>query len=170
MKASEAEFPTIERLRALFSYDPQTGVLTSKVDRPKRPVGSVIGTRSNHGALICRVDYKILYVHRIVWMLFYGREPIKFIDHINGNPADNRIANLREASVQENGWNAPGKNGRLKGAHWSNWEQKWRSSINVNGTTHHLGWFDAKEDAAKAYEQASRKMHGAFSFYERGAA
>lgn len=162
--------PDLKRLEELFCYEPETGLLRSRVKRPKVAVGSVVGTKNNKGHLICRVKYKIYYVHRIVWMLHYRSEPPAIIDHINGDGCDNRISNLRPASLSQNMANSGANkatSSNLKGAHWSNSAQRWRSSINRNGKIVHLGWFGTKEEAAEAYKAASVKVDGAYSYYER---
>src|SRR5690349_8011378 len=94
-RAFTRPLPTIERLRELFIYCPDTGAVTRRVGRSSCLAGAVVGTRTNAGRLIVRVDYEIHFVHRIAWALHYGEHPALLVDHINGDPADNRIDNLR---------------------------------------------------------------------------
>jgi hypothetical protein len=164
------KMPTTERLRHLFDYDPDTGILIAKTDRPKCPAGSVIGAKNSHGHLVCRVDYQIYYVHRIAWVLHYGEEPPKIIDHINGDGSDNRIENLRAASLSQNMANTGASNrttSGMKGAYWSTLEKKWRSGIIRGGKYHHLGWFSTESEAAAAYRAASLELDGPFSVFAR---
>ena len=42
--------------------------------------------------------------HHVVWLLCCGRWPAQ-IDHVDGNPCNNRIENLREVTVSENNLN-----------------------------------------------------------------
>lgn len=158
--------PSLARLRELFSYDPLTGILTRLTSVPKAQIGSAAGTVNAHGGLICRVDYRIFHVHRIVWALHYGEEPPPIIDHINGNRSDNRIQNLRAATASQNSRNRKiDRRNRvgLKGAHWSSSERKWRSSIRAGGKPIHLGWFRTPEAAHEAYCAAAREHHGEFA-------
>lgn len=158
--------PLLERVRELFSYDPESGILTRRTDVPKGKAGSAAGTRNSHGHLICRVDYKIYYVHRLIWLLAHGQAPPQLIDHVNGDRSDNRLANLRPATYAQNKQNSvKSKSVRsgIKGAHYSTSEQKWRSSIGVNGTKIHLGWFSSKEEAAAAYQRAAPLYHREFA-------
>jgi hypothetical protein len=162
----EFPLPSLERVRELFDYYPEYGLLIRRTAVPKAPRGSIAGTINSDGALICRVDYKIYYVHRLIWLHYYGEPPSILIDHIDLNPSNNRISNLRLASDSQNAANKKGRtNSRslIKGAHWSTSEGRWRSSIKVNRKQIHLGWFDTKEEAAAAYAVAAAHYFGEFA-------
>ena len=107
---------TAERLRELLNYDPLTGVFSWRVNgRGRSGVGTVAGG-SNHKRIA--IDKKEYFVHRLAWLYVHGCWPTEDIDHINGDPSDNRIANLREAnSVSERHVCPPG----TAGAHWLPW-------------------------------------------------
>lgn len=103
-----------------------------------------------------------LDAHRAVWALHHGRWPVAMLDHINGNPKDNRIENLREASAAENARNrSPNKGRTTKGVVRSG--GKFFAKISVGRKSHHLGTFQTEEDAARAYDEASVKHHGDFA-------
>ena len=164
--------PPLDRLRELFSYDPENGILIRRMRRGGETAGRIVGTANSHGHLVCRVDYRMCYVHRIAWALYYGCEPPDIIDHWDGNPANNRIANLREATDGLNTVNTRArKNSKsgMRGVHWSSLEGRWRSSFKSNGRSIHLGWFDTKEEAQESYQRAAKERFGEYSFYERAA-
>lgn len=97
--------PSIEDIRKNFTYDAETGLLyaanrTRRTDLNGKPVGCQHG----NGYLDVRLGKKLYYVHRICFAHYYGYWP-EAVDHINGNRADNRICNLRDANKQLNGLN-----------------------------------------------------------------
>lgn len=90
-------------------------------------------------------------------------EPDEDVDHKNLDPLDNRRENLRKASAQQNGANSRSRVGssQFKGVSWTRGE--WRASIRLHYRTIHLGKFDSEEDAARAYDEAARRLHGEFA-------
>ena len=88
-------------------------------------------------------------------------------DHINGNSLDNRKANLRSATRQQNCWNSrkrrPKSLSKYKGVSRNKRGRKWKAMLTVNGKTTYLGSFDDQKQAAKAYDRAAKKYRGEFA-------
>lgn len=88
------------------------------------------------------------------------------IDHINGNPLDNRKENLRVCTVRQNRCNRrklEGSASRYKGVFYDKTRGKWSASIRTAGITYNLGRFYDEVEAAKAYDRAAKEMFGAFA-------
>ena len=188
------DLPALKLLTELFSYDPDTGDLKWKV-RPvshfvgedvaskwnARYAGSVAGTRlrrpsgdkrySEVGIRATRGGRtKLYFCHRIAWLMHYGEDPQGFeIDHIDHDPWNNRISNLRKCSVVENVQNTLGirvrKHDLPKGVYVD--KGCIFSQIRCNGVTHRLGYFKTAEEAHQAYCEAAKRFHGEFACYER---
>lgn len=94
-----------------------------------------------------RRDVK-LRMHRVVLGLVKG-DGLEG-DHINGDRLDNRRANLRVATRQQNGQNVPAKRG-VRGVSFDPSRpttRSWRVRIGLGGRMRHVGWFDTEEEAA----------------------
>lgn len=148
-----------------LDYDHATGLLRWRVSSGSRKSGSVAGTTTADGYVRLKLNRKLCLAHRVAWEIHYGNPPALDLDHINGNRADNRIANLRLVQKSHNQMNRrlhkPTKSG-VKGVNWNQQEQKWVSRCAANGKRKHLGYFDTIEAAAAAYQHAARESHGAF--------
>ena len=76
------------------------------------------------------------------------------IDHINRNPLDNRIENLRVLTSQQNNFNKT-----AKGYSWDKQNNKWHAQIKINYKSKHLGSFTEEADARQAYLKAKELYH-----------
>lgn len=116
---------TQERLKELLYYNSETGDFTWRVSKSARAkIGTIAGSFDAKGYRQIRTDGKLNLAHRLAWLYSYGAFPIgerSFIDHIDGNPANNRLNNLRVCSQTENqrnrGSNSNNKTG-FKGVSW----------------------------------------------------
>ena len=107
-----------------------------------------------------------VYIHNEVWRLAGRTIPAgQELDHINGDPLDNRIENLRVVTHQQNSCNRKSQCGssRYKGACWHKAKGKWHASIMHNGKRIHLGYFANEIEAAKAYDTAARRLFGEYA-------
>jgi hypothetical protein len=154
---------TAERLRELFSYDPSTGILANRVNRGRGRAGDAVGNISDKGYLVAGVDGRVYPVHRLVWLLVHGTHPKHQIDHINGVRTDNSLANLREATAEENQQNRLSDRGSTSlyvGVSWSRTRRKWRAQICFRGKRTRIGDFDCELAARDAYLAAKSELHG----------
>jgi hypothetical protein len=152
---------TAERARTLLEYDVESGLLMWKESRGRVSAGSFAGRVGVKGYVVVHVDGRAYHAHRVVWLIVHGRFPPEHIDHIDGDRANNRLTNLREASNAENQQNlrkarAHNKTGTLG---VSMHKGHWRAQIVVNGKAKHLGHFATKAEAAAAYLIAKRRFH-----------
>ena len=127
--------------------------------------GDIAGAINKCGYRHIKIDGHVYYAHRLAWLHFHGRWPDDMIDHINGDRADNRICNLREATnsqnMQNTGKPSTNKSGH-KGVCWDKCRQKWAVEIRINGYKIHLGRFYTIENALAHYAQANARYHGSF--------
>ncbi len=149
----------IDRLR----YDPEAGIFYWRGPTRNKPAGAKAGFLTSSGQVGINVNGRIFLAHRLAWFFAHGCEPNGQIDHINGVPTDNRIANLRDVSASQNQWNRgkPKNNtSSRKGVSWRSRRQRWYASISVGGKSIYLGSFVTLDAAAAAYEVACRRHHG----------
>jgi len=96
-----------------------------------------------------------------------GTEEGKVIDHINSNGLDNRKANVRFATAQQNCWNQRKQRGnsssKYKGVHWEKKRNQWRARITFKGRVVRRGRFETEQEAAKAYDGKARELFGEFA-------
>lgn len=157
--------PTLEDLKEFLHYDPVSGDIRWRKTKSNRALeGSVAGWTAPTGISIgfCRVLFK---AHRVAWALHHGHWPDGVIDHINGDPCDNRLVNLRVVTQQQNTFNSgPSKSNKcgVKGVYQRKDTGKWQAGIMLNRKKISLGSHATKELAASAYAKAAAELFGEF--------
>jgi hypothetical protein len=162
---------TADRLREVLSFDPETGVFRWKKRLAHRvQIGDVAGycearPRKDNRTIYYQIgiDGRLYQAHRLAWLYVHGEWPTGHIDHLNGDGADNRIANLRDCAPVVNYQNrrvarVDSKTG-LIGAFKNHKNSKYHSKIRVAGKQVYLGTFDSPEDAHVAFVAAKRMYH-----------
>lgn len=143
--------------RVLYNRD--TGELRWK--RTRKAAGSINARGYKVLCITWEGRSRQVYVHRLIFFIANGRPPRGEIDHINGNPSDNRIDNLREVTREINGRNQkrPSTNtSGYIGVCWHKQHQKWFARGAVSGKAVHLGYFsDIEKAAAVAQEWRARR-------------
>lgn len=161
----------IELLRSLIRYEPETGELFW-LPRPvemfpckcahhrwtKRFVGKkAFSAKMANGYLLGRIFGKGFLAHRVVWALVHGEWPKGHIDHIDGNPKNNCINNLRDVPEHLNHRNNARKRDTkapCNGVQYMPRRKKWRARIHYDGLTRHVGVFETLEEAIAARKDA----------------
>ena len=158
--------PTFDAVSAILSYNPETGHICWKITRGRRIAGNVAGWRDKDGRVEIGFDGHTYHAAQLAWLLFYGEWPSSIVDHADGDPSNDRIANLRLATQRQNLGNSRrprhNKSG-VKGVHWHAQNKKWVAQISVYNKSRHLGSFERIEDAAAAYRSAAIAQFGEFA-------
>jgi hypothetical protein len=152
----------LDRLREVLHYDQQTGIFHWIVRRGPRLAGSIAGTVHVDGYAQIRIDGKLYMAHVLAWFYVHERWPNDQLDHKNMVKSDNRISNLRDATISQNLGNTGKRSLNSsgdKGVYFDPRTKKWRAEIaHVK-----LGRFENKEAAARAYADAARLRFGEFA-------
>jgi len=122
----------------------------------------IAGCVRNDGRRVVGIKGKLYLSYRLIWMIHHGSLP-DLIDHIDGNPSNDRIENLRPATKTQNGQNrnGPKKNAKtgFMGVYFDKCRNLYASEIIVNGQKIHLGRHKTPEEAHEAYIAAKRQFH-----------
>lgn len=144
-------------------YEYRDGRLFHKQKRGNRAAGAEVGSKSAQGYLITKIDGAPLKVHRIIFAMHHGYFP-ETVDHINGDPGDNRIENLRAATQAENVINSfrHSPSGE-RGVKWRKDLGKWEAGVTLARKYTYLGVYQDKAQAAQVAREARKKLHGEFA-------
>lgn len=168
-----------EKLRNLFRYEPDTGLLFWQ-ERPRDHFANDgrwsawNKTYAGKPALNSCTDGRYLrgtiggvahYAHRVIWAVVTGEWPKGEVDHVDLNKKNNAWANLRVATRQQNMRNRPALSRNatgLKGVCRCSKSKRWIAQIAVSGKTYTIGRFKCQTAARLAYIKANAAQHGAF--------
>lgn len=162
--------PTQERLKQVVEYNSDTGVFIWKVSTGRRvKAGDVTGAANPPFYGRIQIDGVRYVSSRIAWLYVYGEYPTVLIDHINTDISDNRITNLRLATVSDNVKNTRVQKGSktgVKGVTYSTSSiGKFEARIGHNGKNYYLGIFNTIEQAKQVLDQKRKELHGDFLNY-----
>ena len=130
------------------------------------PVGFSV-RKSGHKNVYLTLNGKLQgFVYaRVVWMLHYGEWPEQEIDHIDCNPQNDAVENLRQASREENSQNTRfGRNGKsCKGTYQDKRSGKWNCQVQAFGKVHGRYGFETEQQAYEARMVLAKDLHGEFA-------
>jgi hypothetical protein len=162
----------IDYLRTCFLFEPHTGRLFWKHRPDKlrnwnvRYAGREAGWVGTDGYLYVEVNERRSLVHRICWRLVYGDDCEVTVDHIDGDRRNNRIDNLRAATLSENVRNSRARGDWPKGV-YRNVRGRFVAQIKSGGVNTYLGSFATPEEAHEVYTVEAQRRFGAFACSHR---
>ena len=138
------------QLKEIIEYNPETGVFkwtNKKRWTNKRTVGHI----DKDGYHSIMIDGRNWRAHRLAWLYVYGELPDQ-IDHINHQKSDNRIANLRSVTNQQNQMNRryTGNSAGFMGVCYDKSRKQYKPHIKVDQELINLGRYDSLEEAIGA--------------------
>lgn len=154
---------TQERLHELLRYNRRTGLFIWKDATSCTKKGAVAGYTNKLGYVLIGIGGASFYAHRLAWLYVHGRFP-ENLDHRDGNPSNNALKNLREATTRQNGAN------RKRSCHSTQpykgivqVERRWCAYIKCQGRKTYIGSAKTAEAAARMYDAEARKHFGKFA-------
>lgn len=123
------------------------------------------GTKGYGSYAVTMIGGKKVYMHRLVASPGKGEH----VDHKNGNKLDNRRSNLRLCSRSQNLANQKMKSTNTSGfigvslSTFRSGRTRWCAKVYKDGRSIHLGYFDSKEEAARARDASAKRVHGEFA-------
>ena len=119
------------------------------------------GCKNSAGYHNMTINNKIFGKHRVMYKIHNPDWDmtdicsLNYIDHIDRNPLNNNIENLRCVSQTQNCYNKDSK-----GYYWHKASKKWLAQIRYGtGLQKYLGIFEVEEDARNAYLDAKLIYH-----------
>jgi hypothetical protein len=157
-----------EEAKTILAYAPNNGpscliwikAIGGRGNRIK--AGASAGWESKGGYYCVTINKRRYGAHRLVWLLTTGKWPTNEIDHIDRNPSNNRIENLRECDRGQNCQNLSKRGGTatgLTGVHIERRTGRFYAAIQINKKQKRLGTFTTKEEAHDAYLKAKAFYH-----------
>ena len=167
--ASLRDLMSVADILELLDYCPRTGEFSWRVMRNSyggcvKP-GSLAGTIDKNGYRAIGINGRLYWAHRLAWYVSTGEwAPIQ-IDHIDANPDNNAITNLRKATMTQQRANQKVRRDSRTGIKGvtATPSGRWVARIRKDGIKYRLGTFDSPEEAHAAYMRAARRLFGDYA-------
>lgn len=148
---------TQQRLKELFTYDPETGKFTRNMSVQGRHAEVIAGGMTVKGYLSIGVDRKSYLAHRLAFLYMTGEWPKEHVDHINEIKTDNRWINLRDCTRSENFKNTGPRKTSKTGVKGVSKTPKGKYLVMFC-----VGTYNSLEEGKAAYEKMAVLYHGEF--------
>lgn len=152
---------TKEYLESVFIYD--NGKLIWKDSKRKR--SATAGYINSRGYVVINIESVRYKAHRLIYIMHFGFAP-EVIDHINGNRSDNRIENLRPATLSKNQFNSKirtnNKTG-CKNVRYDKSKKKYIVTFQINNKIKTYFRTTSLEDAIGFANDMRSKLHGEYT-------
>jgi len=157
-------------VRSLLSYEKETGRFYWKLrGNPQFDAqygGKQAGSIDGDGYTVISLHNRNYRAARLAHAIVHGEWPEGEIDHKDGNPGNDRWANLRVATKSQNAWNQRVRKSNklgVKGVHYDAAKGGYRAQIMAGRKKKNLGTFPTVKQAAEAYRRAAQELHGEFA-------
>ena len=162
MKINPINQEQIDRFNECLFWDAEAGrIFWKKKIAKKIVVGTEAGTQRKDGYKIVTLFGQPYLVHRVIFAMRYGYCKDE-IDHINGDPSDNRLENIRAVNRSQQNMNRGVQSNNTsghKGVYWAKKKSFWQARIKVEGKLISLGYFKDIEKAVEAYKIGAEQYH-----------
>lgn len=149
----------------VFYYDPVEGRLRNKGSKNRKKGYYASWLDFSSGYYRLSFYGKHYLEHRVIYELLKGTFEGD-LDHVDRNKLNNKIENLRLCTRPQNVVNSKARSDNksgYKGVVWHRASNKWQAQTMVKGKRIHIGLFSDLEDAALAYDNAVKRLHGDFA-------
>ena len=153
------EFYDLKNYEGLYQIN-KNGEIKNKYNKFMKP-------NTNKGYLrigLTKYKQKFYYIHRLLAIQFIENpNEYKLIDHIDNNPLNNDLENLRWITNSGNNRNIkPTGSSKYLGVCWDKRSKKWMAKIKIDGKKKHLGYFTNEEDASLVYQKVYNEIMNIF--------
>jgi hypothetical protein len=153
---------TQKQLKEVLKYYPGSGIFRWRISSGRKKKGEIAGYKNPRGYIQIQIDGELHYAHQLAFLYVHGYFPENQIDHIDRDPSNNKINNLREVSRQcnlRNTGNPANNTYGIKGVVWDKNANKWMAQICTNGKRKYLGIYKNFDDAVMARYQAEKELN-----------
>jgi len=143
-----------------FVYDYTSGIIWRKINASNVKAGTRADKPRKDKYSTIRFNKKKVSAARVAWTMFTGKNPNGEIDHIDGNPSNNKIENLRDVTKSQNAMNKKQSWGVSRCTDCK--VERYAARIKVNGKDINLGRYDTEAEAREAYLAGLEEYHGEY--------
>ena len=163
---------TIAWMRNCFDVRPEDGELIWVQPPSNHPrllgkaAGSPRPTHSGKRYVHIKMDRRPFKRGWLIFLFVHGRWPTECLDHIDGDSLNDRIVNLRDATVMQNAWNHHKRARRINlpmGVRLATKSGRYQARIGYNKQQLHLGTYDTPQEAEMVYLAKRKELFGEYA-------